>query len=157
MLPLFLDNVLTGTGYLQDYFSSYHTRYELGLADLPILGNLAIFGLVGFLIYLARYFSIHKTILSFWRKFRPETLLSVLTSYDTVLLLWATIYFYTLVFFRFYMFSLDLAYDREAVGMGFLIGVLYGLLRKYRRSVSSGENAPLRSSPPVGTGNRGIL
>lgn len=149
MLPLFKENMLTGTGYLSDYFSSYHTRYELGLADMPILGNLAIYGLVGFLIYLGRYLVVHKTILSFVRKFRPDTLFTVLTNYDVLLLLWAIIYFYALVFFRLFMFSIDLVYDWEAVGMGFLIGVLYGLLRKYRRLDVPGENSPLSASLPA--------
>jgi hypothetical protein len=157
MLPLFLKNMLTGTGYLSDYFSSYHTRYELGLADLPILGNLAIYGLVGFLIYLARYLAIHGRILLFIRKFRPESLLSALTSYDIILLLWAVIHFYALVFFRFFMFSVDLVYDWEAVDMGFLIGVLYGLLQKYRRSDLSVGNTPLNPSLSAGSESRKAL
>jgi len=129
MGPLFLKHFWTGTGYLKEYFGSYGTDEELGLADIPILGNLAIYGVIGFLLYLVRYFIINKAIKKLLLLHKKISILSILSPFEIVLLLWAIVTFYTSIFFTFLNFSKDLVYG--GINVGFMIGTLYGLANKY--------------------------
>lgn len=140
MLPLFLNNLWFGTGYLQDFFSSYHTRWELGLADLPILGNLAIYGVLGFLLYLSRYFLIFNRIKFLFTKHKKNPLFQTLSFYEIALLMWAVTYFFTLIFFRLFYFSSDLVYRWNTIIFGFSIGIVFGLARKYEILVKKASN-----------------
>jgi len=132
MMPLFLNNLWFGTGYLQDFFSSYHTRWELGLADIPVLGNLAIYGVLGFLLYLLRYFSIFKSIKRIFNRHKKISLFRHLSVFEIALLMSAVIYFFTLVFFRLFYFSKDLVYSWNTIEFGFFSGILFGLSEKYK-------------------------
>jgi len=140
MMPLFLNNLWIGTGYLPDFFSSYHTPWELGLADLPLLGNLAIYGVLGFLLYLFRYFLIFNRIKFLFTKHKKNSLFQVLSAYEIALLMWAVIYFFTLIFFRLPNFSSDLVYRWFTIEFGFLIGIIFGLVRKYEILVKETSN-----------------
>ena len=140
MGPVFLEHFWIGTGYLRDYFESYGTEWELGLADIPVLGNLAIYGIVGFSLYLIRYFVIHKEIKKMLQLHKRISILSVLSAYDIVLFLWAIVAFYTSIFFTFFNFSMDLVYG--GVNVGFMIGILYGISNKFQKGViNNGEKS----------------
>jgi len=140
MMPLFKQNFLIGTGYLQDYFAAYHTHYELGLADFPILGNLAIYGIIGYILYLFRYIAIFRVIKEVFNKHIKNSLGNHLSTFELVLLMGATVNILTLVFFRFIYFSKDLVYDWNMIEFGFLVGIIFGLAEKYRISVKELEN-----------------
>jgi len=140
MMSLFKQNFLIGTGYLRDYFAAYHTHYELGLADLPIIGNLAIYGIVGYILYLLRYIVILSVIKEVFNKHIKNSLVNHLSTVELVLLMGATANILALVFFRFIYFSKDLVYDWNMIEFGFLVGIIFGLAEKYRISVKELEN-----------------
>ncbi len=126
--PLYIKNFFWGTGLLSDYFDQYGTKYELGLADFAVLGNLAIYGTIGFAIYLMRYIKIHKQIKIILKKFKNDILLKRLNNYELLLLIWAIATFYAIIFFSFFNFSIDLVYG--GTNWGLMIGFIYGLTQQ---------------------------
>lgn len=127
--PLYLENFWIGTGYLREYFDAYGTKSELGLADFAVLGNLALYGTIGFFTYLIRYIKIHKEIQNIFihTKIIHSNLLN---NYELLLFVWAMVNFYTSIFFSFHNFSIDLVYG--AVLFGLMIGIIYGLYHKIK-------------------------
>ena len=59
------------------------------------------------------------------------SIISALSEYELVLLVWAIVSFFARVFFRFFYFSSELVYSGATVEFGFFIGLTYGLLNKY--------------------------
>lgn len=133
MAPLLVDHFWLGTGCLKDYFSSYRTIYELGLADFPLLGNLAMYGILGFSLYLLRYVYIFKRIRIFLKEHNAKSLLDSLSNYELLLFFWGVIAFMALIFAQFIYFSKDLVYNWFSIDKGFMIGVIYGLTHKFNR------------------------
>lgn len=129
LMPLYLDSFFFGTGFLREYFDAYGTQHELGLADFAILGNLALYGTFGFIIFLLRYFYIHKVIIK-TLKIVKDIRVTHDNKYEIVLGLLAIISFYTWILFRFHNFSMELVYD--AVNFGLWIGFIYGFYNKYK-------------------------
>jgi hypothetical protein len=128
MMLLIKDSPFLGHGFLHDFFWSYHTEEEIGLADVPLLGNIALYGTFGFFIYLLRYrtmYILYKRIVKYhW------SALVQLNIYDFILLLTVISALVGSVLFRFFNFSSELVTNNGNVFFGMQIGVFYGITNR---------------------------
>ena len=125
MLGLISNNKWLGTGFLHDYFWSYHTEYEIGLADVTVLGHIALYGILGFAIFLVRYLYIHSKI----KKIDFNEILNN-NLYQFLFLLYGSITFYSYIFFRFHSFSAEILNAPYIISGAFVIGCIYSIRNK---------------------------
>ncbi|MGE0090010.1 MAG: hypothetical protein AB7S50_11120 [Bacteroidales bacterium] len=128
MLKLINENTWLGTGMLEEYFSHYSEKTEIGVADVPLLGHIAMYGILGFTIYLLRYFKINTLIKSYYPLLKRN--ISHLNTYEILLLIWAISSFYANIFFKFFNFSSEIYNPDSYIIFGISIGIIFGLMNK---------------------------
>jgi O-antigen ligase len=138
----FKSDRLFGYGYKDGAFS-YEGPNAISLGDLPLLGNLALYGIVGFGFYLMIYVlilrKIRRTIKFIKRHHNPA---HIFNKYDIILLTILTSYFLSLFLFRLFYFTNELVSGYNRVLWGFFIGMLMGLtdwvIREAKRRAIAG-------------------
>lgn len=122
-----------GYGYKEGAFS-YVGPKSLDLSDIPLLGNLALYGIFGLSLYLYTYVLIYRRIKYVYRRIRSNlTFANLLNKYEIVLLLVLISYFFSLVFFRLFYFSKELIDGR--IYWGFIFSMLFVLANKLETDI----------------------
>jgi hypothetical protein len=124
MIELIRETPLLGTGMKTEYFTQYGKETEIGVADVPLLGHIAMYGFIGFSIFLIRYYKIHKAIRTFLKG--KET--------NKRFLIWAISEFYASILFKFFNFSGELHEPGSYLFFGIMIGVIFGLFNKIQNT-----------------------
>ncbi len=140
-IAAFKTDPLFGYGYKDGAAFSYDKPKDLEVGDIPLLGNLAVYGIFGFGLYLFVYVLIYRRIKYLYRKIRSNlTFANLLNKYEIVLLLVWISYFFTLVFFRLFYFSKELIAGFPRIFWGFIFGMFFGLANKLETNLAKKIN-----------------
>jgi hypothetical protein len=125
MLSMISEKPILGHGFLYDFFGSYHTKYEIGLADIPFLGNIALYGIFGFILFLLRYFIIIKSMFILKRKYIKY--IQYYNKYQFVFLIFSVSLILGTIMFTFFNFSKELVNNYNVVGSAINFGIFYSM------------------------------
>ncbi len=123
-----------GYGYKKGAFG-YEGQKAIQLSDIPLLGNLAVYGIFGFSLYLIVYIFLYRRIKYVHLRTRSNfKFANLLNKYELVLLIIFVSYFFSIVFFRLFYFSNELVEGSGRIFFGFVFGMLFGLANKLEKN-----------------------
>jgi hypothetical protein len=132
--PVLEKNWIWGTGY-RDFYFSEEDYGDYGISDLPLFANLAIYGVFGLSIFIALYV---VTLRYYFRfiGFLNKNLNRLIHQYPIgiFLLLIAGAELFCAIVFGLFQFSGVLNMPDGMGSLGFTIGIILGLSRKYYTS-----------------------
>ena len=127
---MFENNIFFGTGYKAFWLVSYaDDGKDYGLADIPLLANFAIYGIVGMFLYFLMYIQVFKRIKSFYKLIKTKLTRELIenNSYQLIFIIYFVASFFN-TFFRFFYLSADLSYRTSRISLGFSLGAMFGLM-----------------------------
>lgn len=125
-LPLFLKQPVWGTGLTRIWFTG--GQYER--SDIPLLSSLAIFGIIGFALYLIQNIIVIKRAFLL-RKYNLNSNFVNQYAHELVLLFAIIAVQLTGIFFSFFNFGKDLIAVNSKLINGVYMGIFFGLFRKF--------------------------
>ncbi|MFW6371658.1 MAG: hypothetical protein ACOC10_10695 [Bacteroidota bacterium] len=151
-LPLFLEHPVWGTGLTRIWFTG--GQYER--SDIPLLSSLAIFGIIGFGIYLIQNVIVLKRAF-IMRKYNLNHAFVNENAYELVLLFAIIAVQLTGIFFSFFNFGKELVAVNSKLVNGVYLGIFFGLFRKvdlklYSRMVQINNNNDEKHTESSGSG-----
>ncbi len=122
IVPYILKFMILGVGY---FTLSYENLDVYAAADMPLFASVAIYGIVGVLIYIWRYIYVYKAfkMVQISRELFHEY------KYETIILYGIGCFFITALFFKFYLVFAELIYGWAYIEFSVLLGAFFGLKR----------------------------
>ena len=128
-LNLIRNNPLWGIGFRPEWFTNYHNYRDWGLSDIPLTSTLAMYGIIGMIIYYSRFYLIFRAARNVHMFIRTNRE-SVLSDFkiETVAIISLSAYFITMVTFRLFYIGWELTLARLQPEFGVFIGIYYSLI-----------------------------
>ncbi|MFC2110606.1 hypothetical protein ACFLSU_08570, partial [Bacteroidota bacterium] len=137
LLQIINDNLFFGAGF---FATSYEVTKHHLIYDIPILGGVAAYGIVGMTLYYHRFILIFKRFLF---SMMPKILK---LNYPLECIVTNTLFafFITMITFRNFHINLELAFNWGMPEIGLLIGIFYGLT-KFLTNINKFKNEKINS------------
>ena len=136
---MFNENMLTGAG-LQTLLDEATENGMFGLVDLPILGTLAAFGIIGMFLYYFRFYIILSKKTS---EFSRDKLFISKNKNDFFFFIALKAYFITMITYRLFYISWELTFEYQQAEFGLFVGAYFALHKilhdKYRAQINYEE------------------
>jgi hypothetical protein len=129
-LMMIRNNPVFGVGFRNEWWENYFNTYDWGLTDIPFTGTIALFGILGMMIYYFRFYFLIGAVNKINRLIRRNRDMLAPYKLDIVVLASLGAYFIVMVSFRLFYIGWELTIDKMQIELGICVGLLYGLINK---------------------------
>jgi len=127
------NNPFFGTGFIQAWFENFFNKYDLGLTDIPLTSTLAMYGIIGMLIYYFRFYIIYKNIIHIFKYIKQFKIIMIdFYIFEIVTLFALSAYFISMIAFRLFYISWELTIGEKQIEFGLFLGIFFALINKIK-------------------------